>query len=113
VSIASDLVVVQEEKVLDVSREPKEAMGWTIEDTKPQRRLNPAIQEVQRADVIIYPIFDSEWVSPIHVMTKWAGLMRVKNKDDDFVPTCIQLGWRAWIDYHKVYVTLRSHIGKR
>jgi hypothetical protein len=68
VIIASDLVDAQEEKLLDVLREHKEAIGWTIEGIKgispsevmhkihleenakpsrePQRRLNPAMQEV-------------------------------------------------------------------
>jgi hypothetical protein len=30
--IASDLVDTQEEKLLDILREHKEAIGWTIED---------------------------------------------------------------------------------
>jgi hypothetical protein len=54
---------------------------------EPQRRLNPAMQEVVRAKVIklldagiIYPISDNKWVSPIHVVPKWAGLTVVKNK---------------------------------
>jgi hypothetical protein len=34
VIIASDLVDAQEEKLLDVLRERKEAIGWTIEDIK-------------------------------------------------------------------------------
>jgi len=34
VIIASDLHVAQEEKLLDVLREHKEAIGWTIEDIK-------------------------------------------------------------------------------
>jgi hypothetical protein len=97
--IASDLVDAQEEKLLDVLRENKEAIGRTIEDIKgispsvvmhkihleenakpsrePQRRLNPAMQEVMRAKVIklldagiIYPISNSKWVSPIHVVPK-------------------------------------------
>ena len=73
---------------------------------EPQRRPNPAMQEVMRAEVIklldaaiIYPIFDSKWASPIHVVPKWAGLTVVKNKDDEFVPTCVQSGWRVCIDY--------------
>ena len=103
VIIASDLVDARGEKLLDVLREHKEAIGWTIEDIKrinpsvvmhkihlkentkssrePQRRLNPAMQEVVRAEVIklldakiIYPIFDSKWVSPIHVVPKRLGL---------------------------------------
>jgi len=65
VIIASDLHASQEEKLLDVLREHKEAIGWTIEDIKgispsvvmhkihleedtkpsrePQRRLNPTM----------------------------------------------------------------------
>jgi hypothetical protein len=50
---------------------------------------------------IIYPIFDSKWVSPIHVVPKRARLTVVKNKDDELVPTCIQSRWRVCIDYHK------------
>jgi hypothetical protein len=101
VIIALDLVDVQEEKLLEVLKEYKEAICWTIEDIKginpsvvmhkihleenakpsrePQRRLNLAMQEVVKAKVIklldagiIYPIFDSKWVSPIHVVPKWA-----------------------------------------
>jgi hypothetical protein len=117
--------------LLDVLREHKEAIGWTIEDIQgispsvvmhkihlekdakpsrePQRRLNPAMQEVVRAEVIklldagiVYPISDSKWVSPIHVMPKQAGLTVVENKDDELVPTRIQSGWRVCIDYHKL-----------
>jgi hypothetical protein len=65
VIIASDLKDAQEEELLEVLREHKEAIGWTIEDIKgispslvmhkihleenskpsrePQRRLNPAM----------------------------------------------------------------------
>jgi hypothetical protein len=108
VIIASDLIDTQEEELIGVLSEHKEAIGWTIEDIKgispslvmhkihleenskpsrePQRRLNPAMQEVVRAEVIklldaeiIYPVSDSKWVSPIHVVPKWAGLTVVKN----------------------------------
>jgi hypothetical protein len=114
VIIASDLIDAQEEELLEVLREHKEAIGWTIEDIKgispslvmykihleenskpsrePQRRLNPAMQEVVRVEVIklldaefVYPISDSKWVSPIHVVPKRAGLTVVKNKDGEFV----------------------------
>ena len=77
--------------------------------TEPQRRLNLAMQKVVRTEVmklldarIIYPISHSKWVSPIHVLPKRAGLTVVKNKDDELVPTCIQSGWRVFIDYHKL-----------
>jgi hypothetical protein len=74
VIIASDLVDAQEEELLGVLKEHREAIGWTIEGIKgispllvmhkihleenskpsrePQRRLNPAIQEVVRTEVI-------------------------------------------------------------
>jgi hypothetical protein len=74
VIIASDLIDAQEEELLRVLKEHREAIGWTIEDIKginpsfvmhkihleenskpsrePQRRLNPAMQEVVRAEVI-------------------------------------------------------------
>jgi hypothetical protein len=128
VIIASDLIDAQEEELLGILREHKEAIGWTIKDIKgislslvmhkihleenskpsrePQRRLNPAMQEVVRAEVIklldagiIYPISNSKWVSPIHVVPKRAGLTVVKNQDNELVPTRIQLGWRVCIDY--------------
>jgi hypothetical protein len=65
VIIAPNLVDAQEEKSLDVLREHKEGISWNIEDREQQMRLSPAMQEVERAEVIIYPIFDSKWVSPI------------------------------------------------
>jgi hypothetical protein len=82
---------------------------------EPQRRLNPAMQEVVRAEVIklldariIYPISNNKWVSPIHVVPKRAELTVVKNKDDELVPTRIQSGWRVGIDYRKLNATTRK-----
>jgi hypothetical protein len=134
---ASDLIDAQEEELLGVLREHKEAIGWTIEDIKgispslvmrkihpkenskpsrePQRRLNPAMQEVVRAEVIklldagiIYPISNSKWVSPIHVVPKRAGLTVIRNQDNELVPTRIQSGWRVCIDYHKLNAATRK-----
>ena len=82
---------------------------------EPQRRLNPAIQKVVRAEVIklldagiIYPISDTKWVSPIHVVPKRAGLTVVKNKDNKLVPTHIQSRWRVFIDYRRLNVATRK-----
>jgi hypothetical protein len=137
VIIASDLLAAQEENLLDVLREHKDAIGWTIEDIKgtspsmvmhkihleedakpskePQRRLNPAMQEVVRGEVIklldvdiIYPISDSKWVSPIHVVPKKAGVTVVQNKDAELVPTRVQSGWRVCTDYHKLKIATRN-----
>ena len=56
---------------------------------EPQRRLNPIMQEVVRAEVlklldvgIIYPISDSNWVSPVQVLPKKSGIIVVTNEDD-------------------------------
>ena len=94
VVISSFLSNVQKEKLLRVLREHKKSFGWTIADIKgisppicthkilmeeeckpkvqPQRRLNPSMKEVVKAEVIklfdagmIYPISDSAWVSPV------------------------------------------------
>jgi hypothetical protein len=137
--ISSDLDEAQEQELLNVLKEHKEAIGWSIEDIKgispavvmhkihleenaktsqePHRRLNSAMQEVVRAEVIklldagiIYPIFDSKWVSPIHVVPKKAGITVIKNKDNELVPTCVQSGWRVCIDYRKLNsVTRKDH----
>jgi hypothetical protein len=137
VIIASDLIDAQEEELLGVLREHREAIGWTIEDIKgispslvmhkihleedskpsrePHKRLNPTMQEVVRVEVIklsdaeiIYPISNSKWVSPIHVVPKRAGLTVVKNQDNELVPTRIQSGWRVCIDYRKLNATTRK-----
>ena len=84
-------------------RRHREAIGWTMADIKglspkivqhrihleervkpkrdPQRRLNPLMQEAVQAEImklldngIIYPISDSEWVSPVHVVPKKSSL---------------------------------------
>jgi len=99
VIISSVLTDLEEEKVLRVLRDHKAALGWTIADIKeispsicmhkilmeesyqptvqPQRRLNPNMQEVVRAEVlklldagIIYPISNSKWVSLVQVVPK-------------------------------------------
>jgi hypothetical protein len=89
------------------------------EDTKPsrepQRRLNPTMQEVFRGEVIklldvgiIYPISDSKWVSPIHVVPMRAGVTVVQNKEGKLVPTRVQSGWRVCIDYCKLNTATRK-----
>ncbi|RVW81581.1 Retrovirus-related Pol polyprotein from transposon 17.6 [Vitis vinifera] len=63
------------------------------EEAKPirqlQRRLNPHLQEVVRAEVlkllqagIIYPISDSPWVSPTQVVPKKSGITVVQNEKE-------------------------------
>jgi len=73
------------------------------------------MQEVVRGEVIklldagiIYPISDSKWVSPIHVVPKRAGVTVVQNKEGELVPTRVQSGWRVCIDYCKLNTATRK-----
>ncbi|CAL8988450.1 unnamed protein product, partial [Prunus brigantina] len=104
------------DSLIEVLKEHKTALGWTIadikgispsmcmhrilmeEDSKPsrdaQRRLNPNMKEVVRAEVlklldvgIIYPISDSKWVSPVQVVPKKSGITVVRNEKNELVPT--------------------------
>jgi hypothetical protein len=135
--ISSNLDETQEQELLNVLREHKEEIRWSIGDIKgispavvmhkihleenaktshePQRRLNPTVQEVVLAEVvklldakIIYPIFYSKWVSPIYMVPKKAGMIVIKNKDNELVPTQLQSRWRVCIDYKKLNSVMRK-----
>ncbi|XP_050916003.1 uncharacterized protein LOC127131112 [Lathyrus oleraceus] len=100
--INSGLQNIQEEKLIRVLKKYKNDIGWAIEDLKgisptvcmhkilmeddhkpvvqPQRRLNSAMKEVVQKEVVklldaglIYPISDSPWASPVHVVPKKGG----------------------------------------
>ena len=82
---------------------------------QPQRRLNPHLQEMVRAEVlkllqagIIYPISDSPWASPTQVVPKKSGITVVQNEKREEVATCLILGWRVCIDYRKLNVMTRK-----
>ena len=60
-----------------------------IPSMEPQCRLNNAIREVVKKEVlkllhagIIYPMPHSEWVSPVQVVPKKGGMTIVKNKKE-------------------------------
>jgi hypothetical protein len=57
---------------------------------------------------VIYPITDSKWVAPIHVVPKKTGIMLVKNKNDELIPTHISSGWRMCVDYKKLNLATRK-----
>ena len=131
VIVAASLTLREEEKLLRVLREHRTALGWTISDIKgispsicmhkilmeelyklsiePQRRSNPAMKEVVRAEIlkllnvgVIYAISDSLWVSPVQVVPKKGGMTVVKNDNNEFIPTRIVTGWRVCMDYCKL-----------
>ena len=84
---------------------------------QPQRRLNPHMQEVVRAEVlkllqvgIIYPISDNTWVSPTQVVPKKSGITMVNNEKGEEIPTRLTTGWRVCIDYCRLNeVTQKDH----
>ena len=107
---------MEEEKLLRVLREHKEAIGWSLayikgirpsmcmhqilleNGNKPiieaQRRINPTIKEVVRKEFlkwldlgVIYPIFDSPWVSPVQVVPKKGGMTVIKNENNELILT--------------------------
>uniref|UniRef100_A0A2N9H9R5 Reverse transcriptase domain-containing protein n=1 Tax=Fagus sylvatica TaxID=28930 RepID=A0A2N9H9R5_FAGSY len=135
--ISSALNEEQEGKLLCVLRDHKLAFGWTIANIKgisplicthkiyleddcktsrePQRRLNPTMKEVVKNEVIklldagiIYPIFDSKWVSPTQVVSKKLDITVVKNANDELIPTHLVTSWRMCINYKKLNSATRK-----
>ena len=83
---------------------------------QPQRRLNPHLQEVVRTEVlkllqvgIIYPIFDSPWVSPTQVVPKKSGIVVVQNERGEEIATRLTSSWRVCIDYRKLNAVTRKY----
>ncbi|XP_034213009.1 uncharacterized protein LOC117625579 [Prunus dulcis] len=138
VIIASDLTPLEEDKLIRVLKEFKSAIGWSIADIKgisptmcmhrilleegakptrePQRRLNPHMKEVVRAEVlklldvgIIYPISDSKWVSVVHVVPKRIGITVVKNEHKELVQTRPAASWRG-IEVDKAKIDIISNM---
>ena len=50
---------------------------------------------------IIYPISNSTWVSPVHVVLMKSRITVVKNEKNKLIPTRIQNSWRVSIDYRR------------
>lgn len=137
VIISKELTAEQEERLIQVLKENKLAIGWTLVDIKginpvlcmhrirmeddvkptrePQTRLNSTLMDVVKKEIeklrqsgIIYPISDSKWVSPIHVVPKKIGFTVIKNKDNELVPNRIQNGWKMCVDYRKLNSSTRK-----
>ena len=106
----------QVDKLLRRIRPHRKIIGYTIDDLKGispsmcmhrihmeegfkpsienHRRLNPNMKEVVKKEImklldagIIYPISDSNWVSPIHVVPKKGGMTVVRNENNELIPT--------------------------
>ena len=108
VIISSKLSAPQKVKLVQVLKEHKTAIGWTIANIKgispsicmhrillengakpshqPQRRLNLPMMDVVKKEIlkllkvgVIYPISNSNWVSPVQVVPKKIRITVVKN----------------------------------
>ena len=112
VIISANLSEHEEKKLLKTLKKHRPAIGYTLDDLKGisptlcqhkinlekdakpvidhQRRLNPKMKEVVRKEIlklleagIIYPVADSQWVSPVHCVPKKGGITVVPNDKDD------------------------------
>ena len=137
VIISSSLTAMEEEKLLRVLRDHKQALGWSLADLKgirpsmcmhrilledghkpsveAQRRLNPTMKEVVRKEVlkwldtgVIYPISDSAWVSPVQVVPKKGGITVIRTENNILLPSRTVTGWRICIDYRKLNKATRK-----
>ncbi|GKB55264.1 reverse transcriptase domain-containing protein [Tanacetum coccineum] len=129
--ISSKLSEKEKMLLLQVLEKRKGAIAWKMSDIKgispsycthkilmeddykpviqPQRRLNPKVQDVVKNEIVklldsglIYPISDSSWVSPIHVVPKKGGMTVVLNDNNELIPSRTVTGWRVCIDYRKL-----------
>ncbi|GJU00926.1 hypothetical protein Tco_1111264 [Tanacetum coccineum] len=126
VIIAKGLKNDEKDALLKVLKSHKWAIAWKITDIKgidpcfctykilmeddykptvqSQRRVNPKIHEV-----MIYPISDSPWVSPVHCVPKKGGITVVANEENELILTCLVTGWRVCIDYRKLNEATRKY----
>ena len=131
VIISSKLDIKQEEQLLEVQRQNEEAIGWTLTDLKgldpslctprifledesrpvreAQRWLNPKVREAVKEEIlkwlnveIIYPIFDGQWVSLVHVVPKKVRVTVTTNEKGEEIQTRLPTKWRVCIDYHQL-----------
>ncbi|KAK1646592.1 hypothetical protein QYE76_064397 [Lolium multiflorum] len=121
VIISSKLSENEEERLLEILKKHRGAIGYTLDDLKGispsicqhainmeddakpvvehQRRLIPKMKEVVRNEVlkileagIIYPIADSRWVSHVHCVPKKGGMTVVPNDNDELIPQRVVVG---------------------
>ncbi|KAK1685727.1 hypothetical protein QYE76_046575, partial [Lolium multiflorum] len=121
VIISSKLTEFEEERLLQILKKHRGAIGYTLDDLKgispsicqhainmeddakpvvePQRRLIPKMKDVVRNEVlrlleagIIYPIADSRWVSHVHCVPKKGGMTVVPNDNDEHIPQRVVVG---------------------
>ncbi|KAG7572514.1 hypothetical protein ISN44_As09g008770 [Arabidopsis suecica] len=135
--INSDLDSKETAMLLSELRKHRKALGYSLEDIpgispdlymhrihleegaknsiEHHRRLNPNLKDVVKKEImklleagIIYPISDSTWVSPVHVVPKKRGVTIIKSDNDELIATRTITGHRMCIDYRKLNAATRK-----
>ncbi|GJS09839.1 putative ribonuclease H-like domain-containing protein [Tanacetum coccineum] len=142
VIISKELKDEEKAALLKVLKSHKRAIAWKISDIKGidpsfcthkilmeddfkpavqhQRRVNLKIHEVIKKEVIklldaglIYPIFDSPWVSPVHCVPKKGGITVVENEDNELIPTRSSINeWQVEVSNHGLKHILERTVGE-
>jgi hypothetical protein len=80
-----------------------------------QHKLNNVMREVVKKVVlkllkagVIYPISNSEWVSPVQVVSKKSGMTIVKNEKNELITQMTVTSWCMCIDYKKLNKAIRK-----
>jgi hypothetical protein len=122
VIISDKLSKVETQQLLTILEKHRAVLGYSLEDLKgispnlcthripinpdstpsrePQRRLNNAMREVVKKEVlkllharIIYPVPNIEWVSLVQVVPKKGGMTVVRNERNELIPQRTITGW--------------------
>ncbi|GJX56007.1 putative nucleotidyltransferase, ribonuclease H [Tanacetum coccineum] len=133
--ISSELSEKEKILLLQVLEKQKGEIAWKMSDIKgisssycthkmlmeddykrviqPQRRLNPKVQDFVKNEImklldsgLIYPILDSSWVRPIHVVPKKGGMIVVLNDNNELIHSQTVAGWRVCIDYRFLQILI-------
>ena len=116
VVISNELTFEEENRLVEILKRHKAAIGWHISSLKGinltycmHRIMKEEDYRAVRKEVLkllevglIYPISNNAWVSPVQVVPKKGSMKVIQNKKNDMIPTRIVTRWRICIDYHKL-----------
>nr|GEU51666.1 hypothetical protein [Tanacetum cinerariifolium] len=137
VIIEKDLSAEEKTALITVLKSHKRAIAWKLSDIKGidpefythkilmEEDFKPLIQHRRRVNLkihndiknealklldagLIYPIYDSPWVRPVHCVPKKGGFTIVENEENELISTRLVTGWRVCIDHHKLNKTTRK-----
>ena len=94
---------------------PDPIRGWAQTISRSSEETKQTMKEVVRKEVlkwldarVIYPIFDSSWVSPVQVIPKKGGTIVIWIESNTLLPSRTVTGWRICIDYQKLNKATRK-----